>query len=103
MGMLQVVVPLYALSLGFSIVAIASLVSLPVLIELVGRLGGSAISDRFGERRMLRVCFLLMALAGAALLPPHRYLYIALGQALPFFSRSAFLTSIQSLASPLPG
>ncbi len=103
MGMLQVVVPLYALSLGFSIVAIASLVSLPVLIELVGRLGGSAISDRFGERRMLRVCFLLMALAGAALLAADRYLYIALAQSLAFCSRSAFWTSIQSLASQLPG
>lgn len=103
MGMLQVVVPLYALSLGFSIVAIASLVSLPVLIELVVRLGGSAISDRFGERRMLRICFLLMALAGATLLFADKYLHIALAQSLAFCSRSTFWTSIQSLASQLPG
>ena len=68
MGMLQVLVPLYALSLGFSIIKISSLVSLPVLVELVVRFGGSAISDRFGERRVLQICFLLMALSGATLL-----------------------------------
>jgi len=57
MGMLQVLVPLYALSLGFSIVKISSLVSLPVLVELVVRFGGGALSDRFGERRVLQICF----------------------------------------------
>src|SRR3989304_1145404 len=68
MGMLQVLVPLYALSLGFSIIKKSILVSLPVLAELVVRFGGSAISDRFGERRVLQICFLLMALSGATLL-----------------------------------
>ncbi|HEY1266210.1 MAG TPA: MFS transporter, partial [Candidatus Binatia bacterium] len=68
MGALQVLVPLYGLSLGYSIVTISSLVSLPVLIELVVRFGGSAFSDRFGERRTLRACFLMMGLAGATLL-----------------------------------
>src|ERR1041384_2214859 len=63
MGALQVLVPLSGLSLGYSIVTISSLVSLPVLIELVVRFGGSAFSDRFGERRTLRACFLMMGLA----------------------------------------
>lgn len=103
MGMLQVLVPLYALSLGFSIVKISSLVSLPVLVELVVRFGGGALSDRFGERRVLQICFFLMALAGATLLVADRYLYIALAQALAFCSRSLFWTSIQSLGSQLPG
>ncbi len=103
MGMLQVLVPLYALSLGFSIIKISSLVSLPVLAELVVRFGGSAISDRFGERRVLRICFLLMALSGAMLLIADRYIHLALAQALAFCSRSTFWTSIQSLGSQLPG
>ncbi|HEY2988365.1 MAG TPA: MFS transporter, partial [Candidatus Binatia bacterium] len=103
MGMLQVLVPLYALSLGFSIVTISSLVSLPVLVELVVRFGGSALSDRFGERRVLQICFLLMALSGATLLMADRYIHLALAQAFAFCSRSTFWTSIQSLGSQLPG
>ncbi len=103
MGMLQVLVPLYALSLGFSIIKISSLVSLPVLVELVVRFGGSAISDRFGEQRVLRICFLLMALSGATLLVADRYIHLVLAQALAFCSRSTFWTSIQSLGSQLPG
>ncbi|MEK6614325.1 MAG: MFS transporter [Candidatus Binatota bacterium] len=103
MGMLQVLVPLYALSLGFSIIKISSLVSLPVLAELVVRFGGSAISDRFGERRVLQICFLLMALSGAVLLLADHYIHLLLAQALAFCSRSTFWTSIQSLGSQLPG
>lgn len=103
MGALQVLVPLYGLSLGYSIVTISSLVSLPVLIELVVRFGGSAFSDRFGERRTLRACFLMMGLAGATLLTADRYLLIAVAQSLAFCSRSTFWISIQSLVSQLPG
>jgi MFS family permease len=103
MGMLQILVPLYALSLGFSIIKISSLVSVPVLVELVVRFGGSAISDRFGERRVLQICFLLMALSGATLLFADRYIHLLLAQALAFCSRSTFWTSIQSLGSQLPG
>ncbi len=103
MGMLQILVPLYALSLGFSIIKISSLVSLPVLVELVVRFGGSAFSDRFGERRVLQICFLLMALSGAVLLFADHYIHLLLAQALAFCSRSTFWTSIQSLGSQLPG
>ncbi|MGH7769843.1 MAG: MFS transporter, partial [Candidatus Binatia bacterium] len=103
MGMLQILVPLYALSLGFSIVKTSSLVSLPVLVELVVRFGGSALSDRFGERRVLQICFLLMACAATTLLLADVYIHLALAQALAFCSRSLFWTSIQSLGSQLPG
>ncbi|MBI3058423.1 MAG: hypothetical protein HYY81_03830, partial [Deltaproteobacteria bacterium] len=80
MGMLQVLVPLYALSLGFSIIKISSLVSLPVLAELVARFGGSAVSDRFGERRVLQICFLLMALSGATLLLADHYIHLLMAE-----------------------
>jgi MFS family permease len=103
MGMLQLLVPLYGLSLGFSIVKISSLVSLPVLVEVLVRFGGSAFSDRFGERRALQICFLLMALSGAALLLADHYIHLLLAQALAFCSRSIFWISIQALASQLPG
>lgn len=103
MGMLQVLVPLYALSLGFSIIKISSLVALPVLVESVVRFGGSAMSDRFGERRALRICFFLMALVGATLLLAQNYVHLLLAQSLAFCSRSIFWISIQALGSQLPG
>jgi len=103
MGMLQILVPLFALSLGFSIIKISSLVALPVLVELVVRFGGSAMSDRFGERRALQVCFLLMASVGATLLLAQHYVHLLLAQSLAFCSRSIFWTSAQALGSQLPG
>lgn len=103
MGALQVLVPLYGLSLGFSIVTVSSLVALPVLIELIARFGSGALSDRIGERRVLRLCFLLMGLAAATLGAADRYILIAVAQSLAFCSRSTFWISIQSLASQLPG
>lgn len=103
MGMLQVLVPLYALSLGFSILKVSGLISLSALAEIAVRFLGSALSDRFGERRILQACYVLMAVSGAVLLAAEDFLLLFLAQALANFSRSNFWISIQSLASQLPG
>jgi len=103
MGMFQVLIPLYALSLGFSIVKIGTIVALPVLGEVVARFAGSALSDRFGEARILQGCYLLMALSGLALLGADSYLHLLGAQTLANCSRSIFWSSVQSLASQLPG
>src|SRR3989338_706243 len=103
MGMLQVLMPLYALSLGFSLLKISSLIALPALAEVAVRFLGSALSDRFGERRILQACYILMALAGALLLVAESFLLLLLVQSIAYFSRSNFWISVQSLASQLPG
>ena len=103
MGMVQVLVPLYALSLGFSVLKVSSVVAFPALAEILVRFLGGALSDRFGERRMLQVCYLLMACAGLALVSAETYLELMVAQGIAYFSRSTFWTSIQSLASQLPG
>lgn len=103
MGMLQVLMPLYALSLGFSVLKISSLIALPALAEVAVRFLGSALSDRFGERRILQACYLLMALAGGLLLAAENFVLLVLVQSLANFSRSNFWISVQSLASQLPG
>lgn len=103
MGMLQVLMPLYAFSLGFSLLKISSLIALPALAEVAVRFLGSALSDRFGERRILQVCYVLMALAGALLVAAESFLLLLLVQSIASFSRSNFWISIQSLASQLPG
>ena len=102
-GMVQVLVPLYALSLGFSVLKVSSVVALPALAEILVRFLGGALSDRFGERRMLQVCYVLMALAGLALVSAESYVELMVAQGIAYFSRSTFWTSIQSLASQLPG
>lgn len=103
MGMLQVLLPLYALSLGFSILKISSLIALPVLAEVVMRFVGGALSDRFGERRVLQGCYLLMVLAASVLLVAKSYGPLFLAQAISYVSRGTFWTPIQSLASQIPG
>ena len=102
-GMAQVLVPLYALSLGFSVLKVSSVVAVPAVGEIPVRFLGGALSDRFGERRMLQICYLLMALAGLALVSAETYLQLMVAQGIAYFSRSTFWTSIQSLASQLPG
>ncbi|MBI2360877.1 MAG: MFS transporter, partial [Deltaproteobacteria bacterium] len=103
MGMLQVLLPLYALSLGYSILEISSLVALPVAAEIVTRFFGSALSDRFGERGVLKGCYFLMVLAALALSKATDYRLLLLAQTLAYFSRSSFWAAIQSLASQLGG
>ena len=65
---MHVVVPLYALHLGFSILQISSIVAVPVLATLVVRFVGGALSDRFGERFVLQGCYVLQTLAALLLL-----------------------------------
>jgi len=103
MGMLLVLMPLYALSLGFSLLKISGLIAVPALAEVAVRFVGSALSDRFGERRILQVCYALMAVAGALLLAAESFLLLLLVQSLANFSRSNFWITVQSLGSQLPG
>lgn len=103
MGIFQVLLPLYALSLGFSILKISSIIAVPVLAEFVIRFLGSALSDRFGERRILQGCYLLMAASAAMLLVAKNYPQLLLAQTIAYFSRGIFWISVQSLASQLPG
>ncbi len=103
MGTLQVLVPLYALSLGFSVLKISSIIAVPVLAEFVIRFLGSALSDRFGERRILQGCYLLMAASAAMLLLAKNYPQLLSAQTIAYFSRGVFWISVQSLASQLPG
>ena len=52
LGMTHILIPLYAYHLGFSGVAIGSLVSLPVLVQIGFNLLGGAWTDRLGGKRL---------------------------------------------------
>lgn len=103
LAMFQVLVPIYAFSLGFSALKIGGLLSLPVLLQILTRLGGGVLSDRFGERRILQVCYLTMALSASVLVGAKGFTTLLVAQAIANISRSTFWAPAQSLVTQLPG
>ncbi len=102
-GVMHIIVPLYAISLGFSILQISSIVAVPVLATLVIRFVGGALSDRFGERSVLQGCYFLMALSTLILLESRGFVSLMVVLMVANVSRSSFWIPAQSLASQLPG
>ncbi len=102
-GMSHVLIPLYAIHLGFSILKIASVVSLPVVATLGLRFMGGALSDRFGERLVLHACYLLNTLAAVVVYQAEGFFSLFIAQTISNMSRSLFWTPAQSIASQLPG
>lgn len=103
LAMFQVLVPIYAFSLGFSALKIGGLLSLPVVLQVLMRLAGGVLSDRFGEHRVLQVCYLTMALSASAMVGASGFMTLLLAQAIANISRSTFWAPAQSLVTQLPG
>lgn len=99
----QVLLPLYALSLGLSTLAIASVVAVPSVVQFIVRLAGGVLSDRFGENRILQGCYFMMVLAALSLAAAAGTAGLFLAQTVSHFSRATFWGTAQSLASQLPG
>ncbi len=102
-GMMMILVPLYALSLNFSVLKIGSVIALPVLAMLGVRFVGGALCDRFGERLILQVCYWLSVLSVVFLLQAKGFASLFLCQVVANCSRSFFWTAAQSLVTQLPG
>ncbi len=102
-GMMMILVPLYALLLGFSVLKIGSVIALPVLAMLGIRFVGGALCDRFGERLILQLCYLFSVLSVILLLQAKGFGSLFLSQTVANCSRSLFWTPAQSLATQLPG
>jgi len=102
-GIAHVIVPLYAISLGFSVLEISSIVAVPALATIFVRFVGGALSDRFGERGVLQGCYSMMALSALILIGAESYTTLMIVLIVANLSRSTFWISAQSLASQLPG
>ncbi|MCH6546136.1 MAG: MFS transporter [Deltaproteobacteria bacterium] len=102
-GMMMILVPLYALSLDFSVLKIGSVIALPVLVTLGMRFVGGALCDRFGERLILQLCYLLSVFSVLLLLQAKGFSSLFLSQVVANCSRSIFWTAAQSLTTQLPG
>ncbi len=101
-GMMMILLPLYSLSLGFSVLKIGSIVALPVLLMLGIRFVGGALCDRFGERLILQLCYLLSVLSALVLLPAEGFGLLFLSQSIANLSRGVFWIACQSLVTQIP-
>ena len=102
-GMMMILLPLYSLSLGFSVLKIGSVVALPVLLMLGIRFVGGALCDRFGERLILQLCYLLSVLSALVLLQAEGFGLLFLSQSIANLSRGVFWIACQSLVTQIPG
>jgi MFS family permease len=102
-GMINVLVPLYALELGMSGVTIGSLLALPILLQVVFGLIGGAYVDRVGAKNMMHAACLLLTIASVIFLLSEGYPGLLLGFSLSVLSRATFWPANYALGSQLPG
>lgn len=102
LGIGFIAVPLYASALGMSAGEIGTLLSAPVLAQMVLGLLGGALVDRLGGRRVLSAACSFMLIGGIALLLAQGFWGLVLGQCLIVISRSSFWPSSWMLASTMP-
>jgi len=103
LGMTHILIPLYADHLGFSGVAIGSLVSLPVLVQIGFNLLGGAWTDRLGGRRLAMFSAAMFAVAGIVFAFASTYAALFAAQLCVIVSRAMFWPATWSLGSQLPG
>lgn len=99
LGATQVLVPLYALHLGYDLRRLGILVASQAVFGLVLRVTGGAMADRFGERWVLWFSFLTMVGGSVVFAFTDQFWVLIAGQTFMGFSRAAYWTSTQSYAS----
>src|SRR3954471_16343221 len=102
-GMINVLVPLYALELGMSGVQIGSLLALPIFLQFVFNLAGGAYVDRVGAKNMLHASCVAVVLASAIFQVSEGYAGMLIGFSLFVMSRASFWPANYALGSQLPG
>jgi len=103
LGMTHILIPLYADHLGFSGVAIGSLVSAPVLVQIGFNLLGGAWTDRLGGRRLAMFSAAMFGVAGIVFAFASTYAALFAAQLCIIVSRAMFWPATWSLGSQLPG
>jgi MFS family permease len=102
-GMINMLVPLYALELGMSGVTIGTLVALPIILQLGFNLLGGAYVDRLGPKNILYASCVASALACATYVVSETFAGLLLGQSLSVLGRASFWPASYALGSDLAG
>jgi MFS family permease len=103
LGMTQLLIPLYARELGFSGLAIGSLVALPIVFQVVLNLVGGAWTDRVGGMTVARGAFLATVAAGAVFAVSRTFAGLFAAQMILIVARATYWPASWSVASALPG
>ncbi len=99
LGLIQVLVPLYALSLGYDLTMLGVIVASQAVFGLMLRLFAGAIADQFGERWALWGSFGAMFTGMAFFALSDGFWTLILGQSFVGYSRATYWTATQSYAS----
>lgn len=99
LGGTLILVPLYALYLGFDLAELGFIVASQAVFGLFLRLFAGAISDRFGERWVLLSSFGTMLIGAAIIGGSTTFWALILGQTFLGISRATYWTATQSYCS----
>jgi MFS family permease len=103
LGLTHLLIPLYARALGFSGVAIGSLIALPVAVQIVFNLLGGAWTDRLGGMRIALAAFAATVVAGTMFSFSSSFYPLLASQLVMTVARAVYWPATWSLASQLPG
>jgi MFS family permease len=99
LGATLILVPLYALHLGFDLAELGAIIASHAVFGLFLRLFAGAISDRFGERWVLLSSFGTMVAGAAIIGVSDTFWALILGQTFLGISRATYWTATQSYCS----
>lgn len=99
LGLIQVLVPLYALHLGYDLAMLGVIVASQAVFGLMLRLFAGAIADQFGERWVLWASFITMVSGMVFFIASGYFWMLILGQSFVGYSRATYWTATQSYAS----
>ena len=99
LGLIQVLVPLYALHLDYDLTLLGVIVASQAVFGLVLRLFAGAIADQFGERWVLWASFVTMVIGMVFFVASGFFWMLILGQSFVGYSRATYWTATQSYVS----
>src|SRR5258708_19629398 len=102
LGMTQLLIPLYARELGYSGVAIGSLIALPIIVQMVFNLIGGAWTDRIGGMNISLIAFAATAAAGIMFAASSTFAGLFAAQIMMIVARAVYWPASWTLVSPLP-
>jgi MFS family permease len=103
LGMSHILIPLYANHLGYSGVAIGSLVAAPTLLQVAFNLLGGAWTDRVGGKRLAILAGAILMAGGIIFAYTSTFAVLFAAQLCMTISRAIFWPATWSLGSQLPG
>ena len=99
LGLIQVLVPLYALHLGYDLTLLGVIVASQAVFGLMLRLFAGAIADQFGERWVLWASFVTMVAGMVLFVLSGVFWMLILAQSFVGYSRATYWTATQSYVS----